>query len=232
MPRENPTVIVKNNTGADVPVQLFQYGGIPSSNNATRQFRYATPASVFVAASMVSIQVRSSSSQPYRTYSAPVATPTPQAVVEALNGLNLGTSWYTKEIGGDTYILTDNDSLEFGDLVLSAPDQYNLEVQTQFPDVSVNFSITADGTLIYSATGPDPDLVTENIDIVPGAEFLVQFSVNLAPLESVQLTVLKLTSSGFDILVIQSLINNESFQFPFTSEDDATGYVIACVRID
>lgn len=232
MPQERPTVIIKNNTGANVPVTLFQYGGIPSSINATRTFQYATPPTVFPAAGIVTIQVRSSSTQPFRTYSAPVGARTPQGVVDALNGLNLGTSWYTKEIAGDTYILTENNTLEFGDLTLSDPDQYTLEVQSQLPASVAELIIRVNGTVIHTVTGPFPELRNEFFDIAPGNQVSVYGEVTTLDIPSsfVTMAVVAVIPSGFEFLFFQNIQENQSATYNFTASEDVLGYLVAFER--
>lgn len=230
--QQRPTAIIKNNTGADVPVTLFQYGGIPSSNNANTTYRYATPPTVFPAAAIATIQVRTSASQPYRTYSVPVGARTPQGVVDALNSLNLGTSWYTKQIAGDTFIFTENDTLQFGDLTLSDPDQYTLEVQSQLPASIAELIVRVNGVEIYSVTGPFPELRDEFFDVAPGNQVSVFGQVTTLDIPSsfVTMAILAVIPSGFEFLFFQNLGEGQSNTFNFIADENVLGYLIGFIR--
>lgn len=227
MSQQNPIVIIKNNTGADVPVMLFQYGGTPSSNNATREFRYATPASVFLNASKVTIQVRGGSAVPFQTYSAPVGALTPQGVVNALNGLNLGTSWYTKQIGGNTFIITDNNGLEFGDLTLDDPSpvtiSFDLDVADAGGQIKVD-ALTGGGTA--NIINVVPPIIT-SVSTGFSAGVIIAFEITPPATTILRLLVTKQTTAG-TVTIISDIIDPGTTATPqFTVAADALSYSVS-----
>lgn len=227
---EKPTIIVQNNTGADVPVKLLQYAGIPNSINAATQYRWDITAETFLAATVLSIQVRTSATATYQTYTAPLSPASAQGVVNALNGLNLGTSWYTFESGGSTFIATDNDTLIFGDLVISDPEGYNLEIQCVMDFAGGSFILRADGNIIYSTTSPVNDTI--NVAISPGIVFDLSGNAPFVNpfIEPIHVFVFKSTSSGLEQIIFQSIDPGDPFTDQFTSEADALGYIVAVIK--
>jgi hypothetical protein len=228
---KTPTILIENNTGADVPVKLLQYAGIPNSINATTQYRWDITAETFLAATVLSIQVRTSVTAAYQTYTAPLSPASAQGVVNALNGLNLGTSWYTFESGGNTYIGTDNDTLIFGDLVISDPQGYNLEIQCVMDFAGGSFTLRANGNIIYDTVSPVHDL-SINMEISPGIVFdLTGNAPFVNPfIEPIHVFVFKNTSSGLEQIIFQSLSPGDPFSDQFTSEADALSYIVAVIK--
>ncbi len=227
MPKENPTAIIKNNTGADVPVTLFHYAGIPSSNNATRQFRYSAPASVFLNATRVSIQVRGSSSQAYQTYTAPISELTAQAVVNALNGLNLGTSWYTRDISGTPHIITDNDVLQFGDLTLDDPDARTVNFDFDVSDagglIDIDAEVNNDTVNVVNAVPPIISTFSQNFS----AGVVFDLAITAPATTILRLLVTKITSAGSTAIITQIINAGQTGTAQFQIASDAISYTVS-----
>jgi hypothetical protein len=219
---EKPTIIVQNNTGADVPVKLLQYAGIPNSINALTEYRWDITDEPFLAATVVSIQVRTSATAAYQTYTAPLSPASAQGVVNALNGLNLGTSWYTFQSGGNTFIATDNDTLIFGDLVISDPVSFPMEISARMLFAGGVYTLRANGQIVYSAASPMNDNIV--VDIIAGIDFTI--TGNADPGDDVFVFVFK----GADIVLFEVVLGGDPFSFEFTSET-ATDYTVGVAPI-
>lgn len=216
---EKPIVIVRNNTGADVPVKLFPYAGSPTSINANTHYQWDITSENFLAATQVSIQVRTSASASFTTYTAPLDPANAQGVVNALNSLNLGTSWYTVTSGGNTYISTDNDTLIFGDLTISDPNPINLNIENIILLAGSVTRITANSFELILTFSPVNLLLT--VPIMAGV--VITINVTAGPLEPLHVNVLK----GVEVLLPQvTVLPGDSFSYQFTIESDADSYTI------
>lgn len=215
---KQPTIIIQNNTGADVPVKLLQYAGIPNSINATTTFRWDITAETFLTATVVSIQVRTNVSAAYQTFTAPMSHFNAQGVVNALNSLNLGTSWYTVETGGSTFIKTDNDSLLFGNLVISDPDTLNLRIDNEIGQPAGTTIILANGLEIYNIVSPV--LFDQTIPVSVG--ILFQVSGTAPPTEPLNTAVIK----DGETIYFASVLDGQPFNFEFTTEAGVAEYIL------
>jgi hypothetical protein len=107
---------IKNNTSATIPISIM---GNPSDladiSNATREFRWDLTSLSFSGENQVSVDYRPNGLVNFTTYNAPLLTPSIQGVLDALNGLGIG-SFFTFSSGGNTYISNYDDNYVFGDL--------------------------------------------------------------------------------------------------------------------
>lgn len=227
MSQQRPTAIVQNNTGADVPVTLFQYGGIPSSNNAKTTYQYALPASVFLNASRVSIQVRGSSTVAYQLFSGPVGELTAQGVADALNKLNLGTSWYSKEIGGVPRVFTANDNLLFGDLTLDDPDptgvNFNFDVSNAGGQINIDADVNAGTVIIVNTATPAVSTSSQGFSV----GVILAFEVTAPATTILRLLVTKQTTAGVVTIISQIIEPGDTLNAQLTIASDALSYTVS-----
>ncbi len=108
------TIYTKNNTGADINIDLFNSGAIRGTFNSPITFSSDLTSADFNSAS-VSINVRSNASANFITYSANILTASIQGVVDALNSLGIGLFWAI----GNT-IVTANSLYTYGELTMGS----------------------------------------------------------------------------------------------------------------
>jgi hypothetical protein len=99
---------------------------------------------------IVSVEARNANSgQSYVTYTAPILSNSASGIVTALNTLQIA-SFYYEVIGGNTYIRTYNDILEFNQLNIL---DTNGSTFGLFYSVSIPFAFTGDGDTQIVSTG-------------------------------------------------------------------------------
>lgn len=118
---QRATIIVKNNTLATLPVDLFKFGTYPSNlTNSANQYIYDTSCEGFAGQTEVTLQYRPIGSSVWQTTTVQLTTGTIQATIDALNSLGLGY-WSYYNSGGSDYILGLSENYEFGFLLLNNP---------------------------------------------------------------------------------------------------------------
>ncbi len=84
-------------------------------SNQTTQYQWDLTSFNLAGEDYVSIQYRPIGTTTYSLYTAPLTTPTVQGVVDALNGLGIG-SFFIVSSGGNTYVQNYDNSYEFNNL--------------------------------------------------------------------------------------------------------------------
>lgn len=110
------SLTIKNNTSATIPISIL---GNPSDlsdiSNQTREFRWDITSLSFSTENSVSIDYRPNSLPDFTTYNTPLLFQSIQGVLDALNGLGIG-SFFVFTSGGNTYISNYDNDYVFGDL--------------------------------------------------------------------------------------------------------------------
>lgn len=110
------SLAIQNNTNATIPISIM---GNPSNladiSNQTREFQWNLTGFSFSTENQVSIDYRPNALVDFTTYNAPLLALTIQGVLDALNGLGIG-SFFTYTSGGNTYISNYNNDYVFGEL--------------------------------------------------------------------------------------------------------------------
>jgi hypothetical protein len=110
------SLAIQNNTSATIPISIM---GNPSNladvSNQTREFRWNLTSFSFSGENQVSIDYRPNALADFTTYNAPLLVQSIQGVLDAINGLGIG-SFFTFDSGGNTYISNYNNDYVFGEL--------------------------------------------------------------------------------------------------------------------
>jgi hypothetical protein len=111
----------------------------------------------------VSIEAKTINSPSFQTYTAPIISNTLNGIVTALNTLQIA-SFYYETTGGNTYIRTYNDQLEFGQLNIidTAASSFSL-----FYSISIPYPFTGDGGTQITSSGTFDTGVLANPQTVP-----------------------------------------------------------------
>lgn len=111
---ESIAINVTNTTNGDIPISLFgNPADLSDNSNQTREFRWDVTGISLTSENIVSIQYRPNSLIEFTTYNASLLQPTLQGVLNALNGLGIG-SFFSFTSGGNTYISNYDNSYVFG----------------------------------------------------------------------------------------------------------------------
>lgn len=114
MQRKELTILIKNNTGATVPVQLFKFP-TPGYENATATYTWNVTAESYLNKDRISIEYKNVNADDFNTSIIEGSFQSVSEVVNALNGLGIGVFW-SFEQGGLTYIRTQNRIITYGQL--------------------------------------------------------------------------------------------------------------------
>lgn len=99
---------------------------------------------------IVTIEARTvNSPNAYQTYSANIISNTLNGIVTALNTLQIA-SFYYETVGGNTYIRTYNDQIEFGQLNIIDTNATGLSV---FLNVNLPYAASGDGFSVFNVLG-------------------------------------------------------------------------------
>jgi len=111
----------------------------------------------------VSIESRTSPTLPFITYTASILSNSLSGIVTALNTLQIA-SFYYEVVGGNTYIRTYNDQLEFGQLNIidTAASTFAF-----FYSISIPYAFSGDGGTQISSTGTFNTGLLANPQTVP-----------------------------------------------------------------
>lgn len=111
----------------------------------------------------VSIEAKTVNSPSFQTYTAPIISNTLNGIVTALNTLQIA-SFYYETTGGNTYIRTYNDQLEFGQLNIldNAAASFAL-----FYSISIPYAFAGDGATQITSSGTFDTGVLANPQTVP-----------------------------------------------------------------
>lgn len=143
-PKQSFILNILNNTGGNVPISLLNAGN-PNNNIVNARTRYAwnvTAASY--SPPTFSIEARLSSSQPMQVFSGNANSLS--SLLVALNRLNIGLFW-SEISGGNTYIVTWNDSVQYGDLIVGNPFTFEMAFQAIAPGDPITFTLNGAGTI-------------------------------------------------------------------------------------
>jgi hypothetical protein len=112
---------------------------------------------------LVSFESRTNPTLPFITYSASILSNSLSGIVTALNSLQIA-SFYYEVIGGNTYIRTYNDSLEFGQLNIidTASSSFSF-----FYSISIPYAFAGDGGTQITSSGTFDTGVLANPQTVP-----------------------------------------------------------------
>lgn len=148
-----PIVFLRNNTGVDTPVNLFQNAFVPSNINARTTYTWDITAATFPFINYVTIQAKGSASSNFKLYTLTGAFTNASTIVAALNTLGIGI-FTTYVLGGNTFITTQNDTIIYGDIDITNSQGFTISWQINFfvPVPTFEFHVkdlTLGGTQIF-----------------------------------------------------------------------------------
>lgn len=108
------TLTIRNNTTAVQQAHIMGNPNLQDNSNALRSFNYALAGESYATTS-ISITYKANNQTSYQTASLPLLTQSIQGVVDALNGLGIGTWYYS-----GTDVITYNDDYIFSTLLITA----------------------------------------------------------------------------------------------------------------
>lgn len=110
---------IKNNTTGVIPVSLLN-SFLPYNNVFNQTTRYAWDVTSETYSPLTfSIEARFTSSGSFSTFSGSLAAANINALLAALNSLNIGTFW-SETSGGSSYIVTWNNNAVYGNLTVGS----------------------------------------------------------------------------------------------------------------
>lgn len=116
----NINLTVRNNTNYPINMNIM---GSPvnmlDTSNAKKQYRWNITAFSPTASDTINIQYKYKTDLNYTNYSYIVPNPSPQSLIDALNTLGIGYFSTYNQLG-QTYITTNNDNYDFGDLSITS----------------------------------------------------------------------------------------------------------------
>lgn len=158
---KRPVILIQNNTAVTQPVNLFTINPNASGGiNATKQYQWDISSLILNQLTDLQLQVGSAGTPGFSTLSMVVVSSTVSAIVNALNGLNVGL-FRSIVTGGTTLIVTNNKAFTFGNLLINQPPQNphwitTGGVQINNPGVTASASIQSNDTrsaIILSGNG-------------------------------------------------------------------------------
>lgn len=143
---KRPILIVQNNTGNSMPVNLFSASPNASGGiNAHVQYKWDITFLALNQLTDVQLQVGSVGSPGISTINMKILASTVAGVLDALNALNVG---FFRSItsGGSTFIVTNNKAFTFGNMIINQPPTWSNTggVQINNPNVSSTLITTSD----------------------------------------------------------------------------------------
>lgn len=229
-----PTLVIGNNTGATVPIQVFNRNnpGDASSFNARKQYRWDLTGTNYANAVSVSIQAKVPGGT-MQTLTVNMSVSDVAGVVAILNGLNIGI-FYSQVIGSSTFISTWSDRIVYGNLVINGAANsvqwiYNgvfqvnnlncIGFETGVNDLRSIFLLSSNtfNLLPTPVTQPFNNNITYSTTILANGDQL-QFGVNwtIFPVIASAMTIV-LKQDGIIILnqTVNSVVANNTVNFLF-----------------
>lgn len=229
MSAESISINIQNTTNGVVPVSLLGEPNLADNANQFTQYRYDLTSLSITNEDFVSIQYRRVGASAYQTFVAELKTPTIQGVVNALNGLGVG-SFFVTTSGGNTYVNNYDDSYEFGDLNVynsaSVPPVVNYSIATFSGSYSSYIDVNATNVVNEpnpaSAAGVVPcsagDSVTVygitpiivlpytyvNVQVVNTTTSTVLFNGNYGAANGFTYTFSPLANNVYDIFILEA----------------------------
>lgn len=110
------SINITNNTNGTIPLNIMgNPADLADIGNQTTQYRWDVTGLTFGTENFVSVDYRANAIQDFTTYVAPLLVQSLQGVLDALNGLYIG-SFFSYTSGGNTYITNYNNDYVFGDI--------------------------------------------------------------------------------------------------------------------
>lgn len=181
--KQQPTIIVQNNSAAIVPVSLFTTaaGGAAGSVNARTAYSWDVTSQLYLQTNVVTIQAKVVAAVSFVNYQVRGNFQNAGDVVAALNTLNIG-QFYVYNSLGNTFIAVLNDAIVYGDLAITSTLGFTVQWQINFifPVIPpFNFDVkdlTNGSAIVYS--GPvnqaSGSAFIAAPDAVPGHDYLFE----------------------------------------------------------
>lgn len=110
------SINITNNTNGTIPLNIMgNPADLADIGNQTTQYRWDVTGLTFGTENFVSVDYRANALPNFTTYVAPLLIQSVQGVLDALNGLGIG-SFFSYTSGGNTYITNYNNDYVFGDV--------------------------------------------------------------------------------------------------------------------
>lgn len=206
MQKKEVTILVKNNTGATVPVQLLKFP-TPGYENATATYTWDVTTENYLNKDRVSIQFKNVNANEFTSLVVEGSFQNVADVINALNGLGIGVFWSFEE-SGQTFIRTQNSKITYGELnIYRANNSAPAFVDFGIP-ITYRIQNTANIKIAGWVTDSDGDAINITAQNLPAFCTLNQYDFAGARV--------------FEVSVSPSGGNNGSYSFTLTASDGFT----------
>lgn len=182
--------LITNNTSGVIPVSLLN-SFLPYNNTFNQTTRYAwNVSSVTYSPLTFSLQARFSSSSSFQTFSGSLAAGNINALVAALNSLNIGTFW-SETSGASSFIVTWNDAAIYGNLTVGAASVVQVDLGWQNNTTVAGGNLRIDVNAVTQLNNANPGNGTSGDLLVANGDNIDVF-VNASPAEPTYWEVLRI----------------------------------------
>lgn len=188
MTQQRLLFVLRNNTSGTIPVNFLRSGSATNIANATTRYQWDVTGQTYTQ-QVFSIQYKFSSSFPFETFSGSIGASNINALLAALNGLNIGVFWQ-ETVGLNTYVVTYNDTVIYGNLVI---DTATPATSTVFWD---NYTVIAGGNLqidvnaVNVVNNNNPGVSSGNIPALVSGD-AIDVNVQASPGEATDFSILR-----------------------------------------
>jgi hypothetical protein len=116
--KQAPAIVIQNNTGSTIPINLLTTAAPDATLNAVNQYNWNVCSQLYVNLTTVTVQARLATDLTFTTYQANILTQSLDGVLAALNSLGIGT-FVSGNISGVPNIIVRNDSFVYGSLSIN-----------------------------------------------------------------------------------------------------------------
>jgi len=158
---------IKNNTSGVVPVSLLN-SFLPYNNvfNQTTRYAWDVTSETYSPLSF-SIEARFTSSGSFTTFSGSLAAANINALVAALNLLNIGTFW-SETSGGNSYIVTWNNNAIYGNLTVGTASSVLVTLYWTNNTLVAGGNLQIDVNTVNEVSNANPGITSGSIQVSNG----------------------------------------------------------------